>query len=747
MDKIKNKIVNINLDKIKDNITNIDLNKIKEFVKSWELKQYLLDNINKVLSSIFVVLFTMLLICSIVFWIGSIKSYNKIQSNTKNIVFIKNNSKLFYLVKKYKLRNFTSLYDSILIKLKKKPDNTIKNELWEILAYSMCKNKSYSVQISTRLFWKNKCDFDKILNLNKQSILFKKKFYNFINKNIVFHKYINTFPIINLKNFKGYKNINTISKSIKSLSLYEVLFILNDLSNTLNKYDKYYNSYQAPYKYFLSYIYFPSQWIWKNSFSWKINVNIFWAKYLKKAWYIDLNLMRKWNNYFEKSYKWLLYQWKPNYINNIKIWWFSNIKNENLSSLPINVSFGVIDNKSFYWLISKLTSTSNILNIMLINEFTYNIWKWIKSNLLSDMNNYKTELDNNKTVWDKYLSIITDKCLLSDNFAKLNCGKLFWTNNIQISSLEKKLLHYLIMKYPLNTSLIVKNKNWSNIIKKELDLLTKNNQLKYNILSDFNWDTLLDAIYNFLSNKIPNFDKSYYAKYINNWYTSINNIDKLIWARLYWCIFNNWYCTDLFKKDNSLIKTAIIKFADCKENSNNSLSSDCRIKFINKFWTNYFIWYTMVNPDVNYTLLDRLKDVYTNLSWLIKLNSFSFRKWGTVWNINNIAYTSTVSLNIFYRSISNKYVNDILNYIWKYKCSAITNWSYWSIDKWYNYIKHKISNLYNSNLWANGFNNLNVLSNLLLKLKSEGKEADNLNKILLNLQAYRILKNRWDCGK
>ena len=702
---------------------------------------------NSVLSALFVILLILLIGFSISFWFKTSNLYKEVQSNKKNIVSIKDQN-LINFIKNNNLRNFSSLYNSILIKLKRSNDknNFIKNELWKVLAYSMCNNNWYTISISRDLFWKNKCDINQIINLENQNNIFKQKFYKFLNSNDSFRRYINTFPVVNISRFKNEKYINTISDSIHYLSLYELLFVLKNVQNTLDKYTSYYNSYQAPYKYFLSHIFFPSKWIWKDPFSGKINVDIFWKQYLAKAWYIDLNLIKKWSNYFRKSYKWLLYQWKLNYISSINVWHFSNLPKLWLSSLPINVTFGVVDDKSFYWLLSKLTSTSNVLNIMLIDEFTYDIWEWVKSNLLNTWKKYNKVISKNKTIWDKYLSIITDRCLFSSQ-DNLNCSRLFWSDNYNFSSLEKKLLHYLIIKYPLNKSLVSDN-NWLqvrnvNFIKKILTSLTKDNNQINNILSEFRWKTLAQAIYNIFSDKIQNFNNSYYAKYINKWYLDINNIDKLIWARLYWCIFHNWYCADLFKKDNSIIKQAILKFANC---DSSDLSTACRIKFIDKFWSNYFIAYTMVAPDPSYSLLNRLKDIYTNLSWLIKLNSFTFRKWQTVWNIDNIAYTSTVSLNIFYKGIDNRYVTDILWYIWKYKCSSITNWAPWSIDRWYNYVKQKISNLYNSNLWSNVVSNLNVLSDLLLKLKTEEKSSNNLNKILLNLQAYRILKERWDCN-
>jgi len=767
MDKMKS----IDFDKIMDKMKSIDFNEIVNKIKSWEVKDYLINNINNILYILFIPLLLLLLAYSIVIWISANKLYMEVQKNKKNIITVNNNNALYSFVKKNKLRTIDSLSNSVMIKLgySISEKNKLRTEfqVWKVLIFSMCNDKKYLWLVSKSLFWQQvkKCNFKVIWNIEKQDINFKKKFISFVEENDILKKYINDFPNINKESFSDIKNIDVILSSIHRLSLYETLFILDNIGNKFWFYKTNYDGYQAPYLYFLSSIYFPSKGIWKDMFSGKINVNIFWKDYLSKAWYMDLNLIKKWTSYFKKSYNWLFYNWKVNNISSINVWKFTDDKENKLSSLPINLSFGVENDPSFYWLISKLTSTSNILNIMLVNEFTYDLWKWIKFNLLNTFGKYNNVISNSKTIWDKYLSIITNECLFKwdEKFKVLNCSSLFNTNYISFSNIESDLLSSLILSYKVDKKLYeekdnIKERNIDFVKEKLNELIKKAKKWKYNlnketknkILSKFRWDTLGDSLYDILNNKVNNFSDSYYSKYIKNGYTSINSIDKLIWARLYWCIFdNNWYCTDLFKKDDSIIRASIINFADCKDTNGNyitNINDSCRIKFINKFWTNYFIWYTMIKENNNYSLLSRMKDVYRNLSWLIKLNSFTFREWQKVWNIDKIKYNSTVSLNIFYKNIDNNYVSDILSYVWKNKCSNITNNSDWSINKWYFYIKKKIDDLYNSNLSSDDINKLNILADLLSRLDKEAKGADNLHKILLNLQAYRILKERWDCN-
>ena len=66
-------------------------------------------------------------------------------------------------------------------------------------------------------------------------------------------------------------------------------------------------------------------------------------------------------------------------------------------------------------------------------------------------------------------------------------------------------------------------------------------------------------------------------------------------------------------------------------NPNSPECITCRYKFVNKFDTNYFIAYTLVNhlsldEYKAYDFISRLKDVYKNIPGLLELGTFTFSK-------------------------------------------------------------------------------------------------------------------------
>jgi hypothetical protein len=103
-----------------------------------------------------------------------------------------------------------------------------------------------------------------------------------------------------------------------------------------------------------------------------------------------------------------------------------------------------------------------------------------------------------------------------------------------------------------------------------------------------------------------------------------------------------------------------------------AIDLECQYKFLDKFNTNYFIAYTLVdkiNMLSNYTLLDRLQDVYNNIPGLLRLGQFSFSKLDKDKTfVQSIKYISNVKLTVFYKYLSEKDLNHILAYVGKYSC-------------------------------------------------------------------------------
>ena len=739
--KIKEKIKNIDIQKIKDKIKNIDIQKIKDKTKNINIKNIKkFWNIykNKIITTILLSLIIIVFWYGISLWLDAKNKYNEVQHNKKEIKKVSDKN-IIKTIKENRLRNIYTIANTAYILDNTHTVKEYENSLWKLIILLMYKDKTwnYKNKIDEEIFnneqnlsEKEKIKF--ILNIDNQKSSWYSNYKNFIESDS-FNSYLSSLIWTPLNLWWNYKNnfnssiLKTLLVSMKELYVYELVFIEDNLEKDSLNYQKIYNSYKYPYEKFLSYIFLPSVNIWKNKFSWKINVDIFWFKYLNKASFIDLNLVKYWSDYFISSYKWKLYQWEKNRIDDISVWKFSLKGSDNVVTLPIKLNFWLNNDKSFYWLINKLTSISDQKNIMIISELTYYLWKNVKNNLSTFMENYEKNLSKNNikydkkaTIWKKYISALVYKCIYEKwNFYKLNCWQVFGCKNPKSCS--------------------------QSDFSSDSILSFKKKVLSYNIWQDF-YDTFKSALMN---NPNYTFSNSLIYKYFFNGYNNINSIDTLLWARLYDCLIKDDYCTDLFIKGNDKfywIKKTITDFAWCK---NLEIDTKCKYDFIDKFDTNYFIAYTMIDKLdnlTNYTYLDRLKDVYKNISWLLQIWQFTFKKGDNAFNTkNDLKYTSTSSLKVYYNYISDKDLNDILNFIWKDKCSYVTKWKTWNIDIAYNYMEWIKNNLYKNDMSASWIYNLNKILSILDWIKKDYKDKTNLEKILANLQAYRILKERGDC--
>lgn len=728
---LKEKFSKIDKNKIKDKIKNFNPKDFKKNINKEKIIDFWYTNKNKTITILLLPVILIAFIYTIILWFDVKNKYDKVQTNIAEIKKVKN-KQIIKLIKDNKLRSLNTVINTAYILNKKHSISDYENTLGKILIISMLNNKFYRNKIDYIIFDNSndtkKEKINSILKLNKK---YNSKLYNkyiqFINSS-----YVNTYLSSLLdKGFNVWEYRPKFNKDIyktlldvtKNLYIYELVFIEDNLKKEQLKYERIKESYTYPYTKFLTYVLLPSVNIWKNKFSWKINVDVFWSKYLNKASFVDLNLVKYWSNYFVNSYKWKLYQWERNIIDNILVWDFNLLKDTNLAQLPIKVSFWLNDDKSFYWLISKLTLTSDKKNLMTINEFTYYLWKNVKNNIINFIWVGDDKVNNKKVpIWKKYIATLVYKCIYKKwNFKSLSCWKVFGCTDDNSCSVDDFS---------------------SDIIKTFSDKV-----LAYNIGQDF-----IDALKSILANKANyDFNDSFINKYFINWYDKIDSIDTLIWARLYDCLINDAYCIDLFKKDNDdyyWIKKTIMDFAWC---SKWKIDKTCKFNFINKFDTNYFIAYTMVDKFNNindYTFLDRLKDVYKNISWLLEIWKFTFKNLNnSISDLSNIKYKATSSLKVYYNYLSDKDLNDILDFIWKYKCSYVTNWKKWSLDIAYNYIKWIKNNIYKTNLSASAVYNLEKILSIIENLKKDYKTKNNLEKVLANLQVYRILKERWDCSK
>jgi len=708
-----------------------------QYIDSETIVNFIWDNRQKILSIVYIVLSVLLVIWSFYYGYETIKVYHKVEDKIKTIEVVKD-IKIKNFVKSNKLRTLKTIAATLYVLdwwTKKIDFNKLEDDILNsiiVYRFKIGKDDLNSNPINNFFFFSDEfsdLDFKTKLNILKnidnkaklKSILGNNKLVSLIKfykkkyaKSDDLKNYLNEFPNIWKRN--GDKKYNKIADVLKNLYLYEYLFIKDTVKEDKKFLENKKTEYEAPYKYFLTNIYLPSVNIWSDKYSSKIHVDVFGENYLKSAKYIDINLMSYWWNFFKKTYKWDLY-WKHggyNQIQNINIGTFTPVSDK-IAKLPIQANLLLKNDKMFYSIISKLTSTSDKKNILLIDEFTFYLWKNIRENIEPLLK--KDKIKN--PVWYKYLRSLFSNC--KDNFTP--CDELL---NCKWSCDETKVLS--IFK---NT--VLKDKLWTGETIGKLAL-----SLKQNLNKEIG----------------KNFKNSTIYRYLNNEYYNIDNIDLLIWARLNDCIFKDGYCNDILSENGKVIANSIEDFSSCNRwgisnciTTNHWYKTDecnaCREKFVRKFDTNYFIPYTLVSSldKKNYTLKDRLKDVYKNIPDLLELNSFVFLKNGSEdW------YSSKIAINVYYKYLSKNELAKILSYIGHKKCSKVTNNSDWSISVALNYINKKVNNLYKWGLDASWAYSLKEKKKIIENLNEKYNWAKNIDKLLYALQTYRIFKESGYCG-
>ena len=698
----------------KDTLNEI-VQKIKE-VRKEDIIMFYYKNKNKIYKWLFLSILPVLVIAIVFLSYKTFKVYQTLQKNVNNLSIVSNDKIKNYIRSNsirvpsgiintayileywnYNKQRYQRFYKKTLAYLV----DIISNKPGKIdVLYSELNLKGSPISLKEEI--KDIKEFINRSSLNKLQLLFDNSY--------IIRKYISSFPNVSptlIKTYvKNYKEAKLLSNIFKNLYIYEIPSIYRFVYTQESIYKTKYLNNVAPYNNFLTYIFLPSFDIWIDKFSKVVDPNIFWKSYLKKADYIDLNIIRYWGNFFTYSYKWKLYQGEKNTIDSIKLGKIDLLDN-NLAKLGLNISFLLNSDKSFYWLISKLTLTSNEKNIMLLNEFTFDLWNNIKSYISRVL---PKDFENNQPLGKRWIVYQYYKCVKENS---LSCLKLFGckTNFCKASDISSAVA---------NLEKIRKNIDVKNLYKNLYKLLSNNE----------NYD----------------FKNSSFAKFIKKEYYKINDINVLIWARLYDCIRDNWYCWDLFDKNYSQIRNAIKEFAGCNKNDKLENNLDCKYKFITKFDTNYFVWYTLVDKlgEINYSLIDRLKDVYNNIPAVLQLGKFAFTKPRETDVL--ASYKANVWLNIFYKYITSDEYNKILSYIWKTHCKLVTSNSSFDLGKAYAYISNRYQKLSQTSTDASSLYDLRRLQNLISEFQKQFNKAPLLDRLLLNLEVYRIFKNRGYCN-
>jgi len=211
--------------------------------------------------------------------------------------------------------------------------------------------------------------------------------------------------INNNPNAKNYllnrKTINDIIQTNKELDLEK------------ERYEIYLNNLQWPYLYFTRNILLPKLNIRKNTYSDEINTSIIWPKFLEKNPYNQINLINKWSDFFKDVGDVSEF----NDITDISVgkisesgWFFS---------IPITLSFISPSKRSFLLLIEKLSTTSNKINIALINEFVFNLREILREKKRDVFENfsYPQKIKENNNIDEKIWFIFYSR-LFDENYNK-----------------------------------------------------------------------------------------------------------------------------------------------------------------------------------------------------------------------------------------------------------------------------------------------------------------------------------------
>ncbi len=252
--------------------------------------------------------------------------------------------------------------------------------------------------------------------------------------------------------FAGSEYATKVKTQDHEVSIYDLLDIENNLLVEKNRIKANYIRYKAPYEYILQYIYLPRLNVWKNPFTEKVNIELFWKNYIDSNPYIDTKLLEKWSKFFVEN----TYDDSRNDIKTIRV---ADLEydEDGKFSIPIDVSVKVDDRRTFLSMLSKLTMTANTKTIMDIDEFTYYLWEALVDNY-KKFAVEKTEEYKTNRIWainyetsflqSSYYKVDQDWIINVDSlakFIKLNKKDLSEHNTINFNkkNLTKKDLDYL----------------------------------------------------------------------------------------------------------------------------------------------------------------------------------------------------------------------------------------------------------------------------------------------------------------
>lgn len=228
-----------------------------------------------------------------------------------------------------------------------------------------------------------------------------------------------------------YSEINSKSDELKNISTYNIssngnidqytewnnkdsiawMIEINNIIMELLANREYFQKEQKNYyEVLLQNIYLPSLNVWKNPYTKHFDVTILWERYLNANKFEDLYLIQ----YRSDFVKYVWNDAEYNTIENIGIWDIVEVPDTDYFYIPITVSFSSPNKRSFLLLVNKLSMTSNINNISLVNEFFFYLLMNIKekkSDVIEElMQQYRPDFSSSSARdWPSNISDLTDE--------------------------------------------------------------------------------------------------------------------------------------------------------------------------------------------------------------------------------------------------------------------------------------------------------------------------------------------------
>lgn len=133
------------------------------------------------------------------------------------------------------------------------------------------------------------------------------------------------------------------------------------------------NFKKSVYSDFLRNLLLPSLNIWKNPYTSEVDLTILGKKYLDQNPYQDIALLAQWSSIIRDSGKGI----GTNEVTNMQIGDVVEGQ-DGFFHIPVSIAFKSNSKRAFLLLVDKLSQTSNINNIGLVNDFSYYLFDVIR---------------------------------------------------------------------------------------------------------------------------------------------------------------------------------------------------------------------------------------------------------------------------------------------------------------------------------------------------------------------------------